>query len=72
MRLGRTPEQACLEAIRRIVKRDTAKAKEMQVGFVAISKKGEIGAFALVKGFTFSVTNSQYPEGKVFASKSWF
>ncbi len=72
MRLGRSPEQACREAIRRIVKRDAAKAKEMQVGFVALSKKGEIGAFSLVKGFTFSVTNSQYPEGKVFASKSWF
>lgn len=72
MRSGRSPEQACREAIRRIVRRDPAKAKEMQVGFVALSRKGEIGAFSLVKGFTFSVTNSQFPEGKVFASKSWF
>lgn len=72
MRLGRSPEQACKEAIRRIVKRDAAKAKEMQVGFVAISKKGDVGAFAIQKGFTFTVTNSEYPEGKVFPSKSWF
>lgn len=71
MRFGRTPEQACREAIRRVVKRDPAKAKEMQVGFLALSKKGEIGAFAIAKGFTYSVTNSQYPKGKVFEAKSW-
>ncbi|NOT48212.1 MAG: N(4)-(beta-N-acetylglucosaminyl)-L-asparaginase [Acidobacteria bacterium] len=72
MRTGRSPEQACREAIRRIVKRDPAKAKEMQVGFVALSRTGIIGAFSLVKGFTFSVTNAQYPKGKIFEANSWF
>lgn len=72
MRMGRSPDQACREAIRRIIKRDLAKAKEFQVGFLALSRKGEIGAFAIQKGFTFSVTNSQYPEGKVFEAKSNF
>lgn len=72
MRMGRTPEQACREAIRRVVKRDPVKAKEMQVGFVAISRKGEIGAFSIQKGFTYSITNSQFPKGKVFESKSFF
>lgn len=71
MRFGRTPEQACREAVSRIVKRDPAKAKEIQVGFLALSKTGEIGAFAIVKGFTYAVTNSQYPNGKVFEAKSW-
>lgn len=71
MRFGRTPEQACREAVSRIVKRDPAKAKEIQVGFVALSKKGEIGAFSIVKGFSYSVTNSQYPKGKVFEAKSY-
>jgi N4-(beta-N-acetylglucosaminyl)-L-asparaginase len=70
MRAGRSPEQACLEAVRRIVKRDPAKAKEMQVGFVAVSKNGQVGAFSIVKGFTYSVTNSEYPNGKVFAAKN--
>jgi N4-(beta-N-acetylglucosaminyl)-L-asparaginase len=69
MRAGRLPEQACMEAIRRIVKREPAKAKEMQVGFVAVSKNGEVGACSIVKGFTYSVTNSEYPDGKVFAAK---
>ncbi|MGQ0541334.1 MAG: isoaspartyl peptidase/L-asparaginase family protein [Blastocatellia bacterium] len=72
MRFGRTPEQACREAIRRIVKRDPVKARGFQVGFLALSKKGEIGAYSIVKGFTYSVTNSQYPKGKVFEAKSHF
>ena len=72
MRFGKTPEAACMEAVKRIVKHDQAKAKEIQVGFLALSKKGEIGAYAIAKGFTYSVTNSEYPKGKVFSSKSWF
>jgi N4-(beta-N-acetylglucosaminyl)-L-asparaginase len=72
MRMGSTPEKACREAVGRVAKRDPEKAKQIQVGFVAISKDGEIGAFALVKGFTYSVTSPQYPQGKVFEAKSWF
>ena len=72
MRFGRSPEQACREAINRIVRRDPAKAKEIQVGFLALSKTGEIGAFSIAKGFTYAVTNSDYPKGKVFEAKSWF
>ncbi|MCA1590210.1 MAG: N(4)-(beta-N-acetylglucosaminyl)-L-asparaginase [Acidobacteria bacterium] len=70
MRFGRSPEAACREAVSRIVKRRPAKAKEIQVGFLALSKKGEIGAFAIQKGFTYSVTNAQYLKGKVFEAKS--
>jgi N4-(beta-N-acetylglucosaminyl)-L-asparaginase len=72
MRFGRTAEEACREAVRRVVKRDPAKAKELQVGFVALSRKGEIGAFAIQKGFSYSVTNSEFPKGKVFQAESWF
>jgi N4-(beta-N-acetylglucosaminyl)-L-asparaginase len=69
MRFGRSPEQACMEAIKRIVKRDPAKSRDIQVGFVALSNKGEIGAYSIQKGFTYAVTNSQFPSGKVFDSK---
>ena len=81
MRFGRSPEHACREAIRRIIKRDPEKAKrgkptdsdpEFQVGFLALSKTGELGAFAIHKGFTYTVTNAEYPKGKVFEAKSWF
>jgi len=72
MRMGRSPELACREAVRRVVKRDLIKAKDLQVGFLALSKTGVVGAFSIQKGFSFSVTNSQYPKGKVFEAKSWF
>lgn len=72
MRMGRLPELACREAVRRVVKRDPAKAKDIQVGFLALSKTGVVGAFAIQKGFSFSVTNAQYPKGKIFEAKSWF
>lgn len=72
MRLGKSPEDACREAIRRVVKRDPARARTLQVGFVALARSGEIGAFSVVAGFSYSVTNDQYPTGKVFASKSHF
>jgi N4-(beta-N-acetylglucosaminyl)-L-asparaginase len=72
MRFGRSPEEACREAVRRVVKRDPVKAKELQVGFVAISAKGEVGAFAVQKGFTYSVTAGSFLKGKLFAAKSWF
>jgi N4-(beta-N-acetylglucosaminyl)-L-asparaginase len=72
MRFGRSPERACLEAVTRIVKRDPAKAKELQVGFVAISRTGEVGAYSIQKGFTYSVTNGEYPKGRVFAAKFLF
>jgi len=72
MRMGRSPEEACREAVRRVVKRDPVEAKQLQVGFVAISAKGEIGAFAVQKGFTYSITAGQFLKGRVFAAKSWF
>ncbi|MFN5648715.1 MAG: N(4)-(beta-N-acetylglucosaminyl)-L-asparaginase, partial [Sphingobacteriales bacterium] len=40
MRHGYTPENACKEAVMRIVKKSPAKSKEIQVGFLAINKKG--------------------------------
>jgi N4-(beta-N-acetylglucosaminyl)-L-asparaginase len=72
MRIGRSPEQACREAVRRIVKRDPAKAKEFQVGFVALSRRGEVGAFAIQKGFTYSITNADHPKEKVFEARSYY
>jgi N4-(beta-N-acetylglucosaminyl)-L-asparaginase len=72
IRFGQTPEKACEEAVRRIVKRDPEKARALQVGFVALTKKGEVGAFSVQKGFTFSVTNEEFPGGRTFAAKSYF
>ncbi len=58
MRQGYSPEQACKKAVQRIVKRDPAKAKTLQVGFIAINKKGVYGAYAIQKGFVYAVKNN--------------
>jgi N4-(beta-N-acetylglucosaminyl)-L-asparaginase len=58
MRHGRTPEEACKEAVDRVVKL-TAKRKknlkDIQVGFIALNKKGEYGSYCVQSGFSYAV-----------------
>ncbi len=58
MRFGYTPKKACAEAVKRIIDRDLKAAKDLQVGFIAISKLGDVGAYSIQPGFSYSVTNS--------------
>jgi N4-(beta-N-acetylglucosaminyl)-L-asparaginase len=67
MRLGYSPELACKKAVERIVKRDREKAKTLQVGFLAMNKKGKYGAYAIQKGFVFSVKSDR--ENMIHQSK---
>ncbi len=55
MRQGMSPEAACKEAVHRIIKKKPETAKQIQVGFLAINKKGEYGAYAIQKGFSYAV-----------------
>jgi N4-(beta-N-acetylglucosaminyl)-L-asparaginase len=59
MRQGYSPQDACKEACNRIIKKKPETAKEIQVGFVAINKKGEYGAYALHQGFTYAVCDAK-------------
>jgi N4-(beta-N-acetylglucosaminyl)-L-asparaginase len=59
MRQGYSPELSCKKAVERIVKRDRVKAKTLQVGFLAVNKKGQYGAYAIQKGFEFSVKSNK-------------
>lgn len=70
MRQGRTPQQACQEAVERIAKRDPKKAKEVQIGFIALNKQGEYGAYCLQPGFSYAVRSSD--EDLVIKGKSLF
>lgn len=70
MRHGMKPEEACKKVVERIVKRNVERAKGLQVGFLALDKKGRYGAFAIHKGFTYSVKTSGIE--KVFESGSYF
>ncbi|HTE02249.1 MAG TPA: N(4)-(beta-N-acetylglucosaminyl)-L-asparaginase [Mucilaginibacter sp.] len=62
MRQGLSPEDACKEAVKRIIKKKPDTAKKIQVGFLAINKKGEYGAYAIQSGFSFAVCNSENQE----------
>jgi N4-(beta-N-acetylglucosaminyl)-L-asparaginase len=70
MRQGLSPQDACKKTLERIIKRNPKKRDDLQVGFLALNKKGEYGAFAIQKGFVYSVKNNN--EEKVYASPSWF
>ncbi|HEY2582121.1 MAG TPA: N(4)-(beta-N-acetylglucosaminyl)-L-asparaginase [Mucilaginibacter sp.] len=59
MRQGYSPQDACKEAVNRIIKKKPQTAKDIQVGFLAINKKGEYGAYAIQPGFSFAVCNSK-------------
>lgn len=58
MRQGNKPEDACRLAVERIARRNPERAKEIQVGFLALNKTGEYGAYCLQKGFNYAVHDS--------------
>ncbi|HZV22420.1 MAG TPA: N(4)-(beta-N-acetylglucosaminyl)-L-asparaginase [Luteimonas sp.] len=55
MRQGRSPAEACREAIERVVRKRPEASKTLQVCFLALNRDGEVGAFALHKGFVYAV-----------------
>ena len=59
MRQGKSPEEACRLVVEKVNRIKKEKAKDIQVCFVAINKKGMVGAYALQKGFNFSVYNKE-------------
>jgi N4-(beta-N-acetylglucosaminyl)-L-asparaginase len=67
MRQGYSPEKACKRAVERIMKRNPEKMNDLQVGFLALNKKGEYGAYAIHKGFTYAVKSAN--EEKIYQAK---
>ena len=66
MRQGLNPQQACQRAVERIAAK-IPNAAEAQVGFLALSVNGEVGAYCLHGGFNYAVQNkagSQLIDGK--------
>ena len=58
MRQGFSPEESCKKAVERIIlsaKNRNKPLSEIQIGFIAINKKGEHGAYCLQKGFNYAV-----------------
>lgn len=58
MRQGKTPQRACEEAVRRIHKfifQRGKNPKDLQIGFIALNKNGDYGAYCLQSGFNYAV-----------------
>jgi L-asparaginase/N4-(beta-N-acetylglucosaminyl)-L-asparaginase len=58
MRQGNSPEKACIMAVERILKR-YKDITDLQVGFLAMNKNGEYGAYAIHPDFNFAVHNGK-------------
>jgi N4-(beta-N-acetylglucosaminyl)-L-asparaginase len=61
MRQGRTAEEACQEAVLRVVnaqKRRNKAIDAIQIGFIALRKDGGSGGYCLQKGFNYAKHNS--------------
>ena len=67
MRQGKSPQEACEEAIGMIVSKNKNYAN-FQVGYIAINKQGEVGAYSIHDGF--SITRST--QGKIEHKSSAF
>jgi len=59
MRQGKSPKEACEEAVRRVIKKSGDRYKDFQVGFIAINKQGEIGSYCIHEWFNYTVFSDQ-------------
>ncbi|MGG8496873.1 N(4)-(beta-N-acetylglucosaminyl)-L-asparaginase [Tenacibaculum sp. TC6] len=55
MRQGKSPQEACEEAIARIVNKPNSDFKNFQVGYIAVNKKGETGAYSIHEWFSYNL-----------------
>jgi len=58
MRQGKSPQEACEQAILRIIEK-TPNFEDFQVGYIAVNKKGETGAYSIHEGFTATTYQDQ-------------
>jgi N4-(beta-N-acetylglucosaminyl)-L-asparaginase len=58
LRAGLSPQRACEEVVRHIAKLRGDAIKGVQVGFLALDPRGNVGAFCLLPGFTYAVTDT--------------
>jgi N4-(beta-N-acetylglucosaminyl)-L-asparaginase len=68
MRRGKSPAAACREAVRRIAEKQSDCAT-FQVGFIALNKKGEFGAYSIQNGFEYAV--AVRGKNRLFAAEHW-
>lgn len=57
MRYGMSPQEACEAAVKRIIEKHDD-LTGLQCGFIAMNKKGEIGAFSVYNGFNYALQDA--------------
>jgi len=55
MRQGRSPLEACREAIDRVVRKRPEQSRQLQVCFLALHADGRFGGYALHRGFVYAM-----------------
>lgn len=58
MRGGLSPQKACEEVVKHIARLRGDAIKGVQVGFLALDPRGDVGAYCLLPGFTYAVTDA--------------
>ena len=58
IRNGASPQDACENVILRILKMNK-QAENLQVGFIALDIRGNVGAFSIKKGFNYALSNQK-------------
>ncbi len=69
MRQGYGPEDACREAVVRIVRRTPANLTDVQVGFLALRRDGAVGGYAIRSGYNYSL--QQGPRMTLIEARSY-
>ena len=69
MRNGSSPQEACEKATLRIVEKVPGH-KKFQIGFIALNKMGEYGAYSLQPGFQYAL--SSFGKSQLINSASYF
>ena len=54
MRQGNSPQKACEMAVERVISKNPD-YKDIQVGFIALNKNGEVGGYCIQPGFDYAV-----------------
>lgn len=71
MRQGRSPADACKEAVLRVLHKHPSTARGTQVAFLAMNKDGDVGGYAIRHGFSYAVCDA-HDQSALIPSQSVF
>ena len=69
MRQGLHPEEACRRAVERVIRKNPDHS-EIQVGFVALDKSGQVGAHSIKPGFDYACLDGPHGNRLIDAGSS--